>query len=118
MNKTLLRDFSLAYYYRSLENSGFKTIDVALYTDQNYQKLKSYGYAFSHPEQYVMSQAKSAYNVIIEDPEKKRLYEFFEDAVNSGTAQFDISFMFRLRKKGIIRRTIQYIISLPGSPLK
>ena len=93
MNKTLLRDFSLAYYYRSLENSGFKTIDVALYTDQNYQKLKSYGYAFSHPEQYVMSQAKSAYNVIIEDPEKKRLYEFFEDAVNSGTAQFDISFI-------------------------
>ena len=93
MNKTLLRDFSLAYYWRSLENPGFKTIDVPLYTDQNYQKLKSYGYAFSHPEDYVNSQAKSIYNAIISDPEKKRLYECFENAVNSGTAQFDISFI-------------------------
>ncbi len=93
MNKSLLRDFSLAYYWRSLENPGFKTIDVALYTDQNYQKLKSYGYAFSHPEKYVNSQAKSTYYSIIENPEKKRLYECFENAVNSGSAQFDISFI-------------------------
>ena len=93
MNKSLLRDFSLAYYWRSLETPGFKTIDVPLYTDQNYQKLKSYGYAFSHPEKYVNSQAKSMYYSIIGDPEKKRLYECFENAVNSGSAQFDISFI-------------------------
>lgn len=93
MNKTLLHDFSLAYYYRSLENPGFKTIDVAIYTDQNYQKLKSYGYAFSHPEKHVNSVAKSAYKAIIADPEKKKLYEYFENAVNSSAAQFDISFI-------------------------
>ena len=93
MNKTLLHDFSLAYYYRSQDNPGFKAIDVALYSDQNYQKLKSYGYAFSHPEEYVNSQAKATYNAIVSDPEKKRLYDCFENAVNSGIAQFDISFI-------------------------
>ena len=93
MNNTLLHDFSLAYYYRSQDNPGFKIIEVTLYSDQNYQKLKSYGYAFSHPEEYVNSKTKAAYNAIASDPEKKRLYEFFESAVNNGTAQFDISFI-------------------------
>ncbi|MBQ6904717.1 MAG: hypothetical protein IJQ27_01415, partial [Spirochaetia bacterium] len=49
MNNSLLRDFSLAYYWRSQHNSDLKSIDVAIYSDQNFQKLKSYGYAFSHP---------------------------------------------------------------------
>ena len=93
MNNSLLRDFSLAYYWRSINNSGFKDIDVAIYSDQNFQKLKSYGYAFSHPEKYVNSKAKSAYDAISADPEEKRLYTYFENAVNSGTAHFDISFI-------------------------
>lgn len=93
MNNSLLRDFSLAYYWRSLQNSNFKTIDVALFSDQNFQKLKSYGYAFSHPEDYTSSQAQAAYNSIARDPEKLRLYTYFENSINSGSAQFDISFI-------------------------
>ena len=93
MNNSLLRDFSLAYYWRSQHNSDLKSIDVAIYSDQNFQKLKSYGYAFSHPEEYVNSQAESAYEAINADPEKKRLYDYFEKAVGSGTAQFDTSFI-------------------------
>jgi len=93
MNNSLLREFSLAYYWRSLHNSGFKTIDVAIYSDQNFQKLKSYGYAFSHPEEYTTAQAQAAYNEIAGSPEKLRLYTYFEDSINNGTAQFDISFI-------------------------
>ena len=93
MNNSLLRDFSLAYYWRSLHNSGFKTIDVAIYSDQNFQKLKSYGYAFSHPEDYTSAQAQAAYNEIARDPEKLRLYTYFENSINNGSAQFDISFI-------------------------
>ncbi|MBR5927451.1 MAG: hypothetical protein IKZ79_03270, partial [Spirochaetia bacterium] len=93
MNNSLLREFSLAYYWRSLHNSGFKTIDVAIYSDQNFQKLKSYGYAFSHPEDYTSSQAQAAYNEIARDPEKLRLYTYFENSINNGSAQFDISFI-------------------------
>ena len=93
MNNSLLRDFSLAYYWRSLHNSGFKNIDVAIYSDQNFQKLKSYGYAFSHPEDYTSAQAQAAYNEIARDPEKLRLYTYFENSINNGSAQFDISFI-------------------------
>ena len=93
MNNSLLREFSLAYYWRSLHNSGFKTIDVAIYSDQNFQKLKSYGYAFSHPEDYTAAQAQAAYNEIARSPEKLRLYTYFENSINSGSAQFDISFI-------------------------
>ena len=87
MNNSLLREFSLAYYWRSLHNSGFKTIDVAIFSDQNFQKLKSYGYAFSHPEDYTTAQAQAAYNGIASSPEKLRLYTYFEESVNKGTAQ-------------------------------
>ena len=93
MNNSILREFSLAYYWRSLQNSGFKTIDVAIYSDQNFQKLKSYGYAFSHPEDYTKAQAQAAYNSIVQDAEKLRLYNYFEKSVNNGSAQFDISFI-------------------------
>ncbi len=93
MNNSLLREFSLAYYWRSLHNSGFKTIDVAIFSDQNFQKLKSYGYAFSHPEDYTTAQAQAAYNGIASSPEKLRLYTYFEESVNKGTAQFDITFI-------------------------
>ena len=93
MNNSLLREFSLAYYWRSLHNSGFKTIDVAIYSDQNFQKLKSYGYAFSHPEDYSTSQAQAAYNEIARSPEKLRLYTYFEESINNGSAQFNISFI-------------------------
>ena len=93
MNNSLLREFSLAYYWRSLHNSGFKSINVAIYSDQNFQKLKSYGYAFSHPEDYTSAQAQAAYNEIAGDPEKSRLYAYFENSINNGSAQFDISFI-------------------------
>ena len=93
MNNSLLREFSLAYYWRSLHNSGFKSIDVSIYSDQNFQKLKSYGYAFSHPEDYTSAQAQAAYNEIAGDPEKLRLYTYFEDSINNGSAQFDIAFI-------------------------
>ena len=93
MNNSLLREFSLAYYWRSLQNSGFKTIDVAIYSDQNFQKLKSYGYAFSHPEDYTKAQAQAAYNSIAQDAEKLRLYNYFEKSINNSSAQFDISFI-------------------------
>ncbi len=93
MNNSLLREFSLAYYWRSMNNSGFKTVDVAIYSDQNFQKLKSYGYAFSHPEDYTASQAQAAYNSIARDPDKLRLYTYFENSINNGSAKFDISFI-------------------------
>ena len=93
INNSLLREFSLAYYWRSLHNSGFKSIDVAIYSDQNFQKLKSYGYAFSHPEDYTSAQAQAAYNEIARNPEKLRLYTYFEESINNGNAQFDISFI-------------------------
>ena len=93
MNNSLLREFALAYYWRSLHNSGFKTIDVAIYGDQNFQKLKSYGYAFSHPEDYTSAQAQAAYNDIAGDAEKLRLYTYFENSIKNGNARFDISFI-------------------------
>ena len=43
--------------------------------------------------QAALDQAQAAYNEIAGDPEKLRLYTYFEDSINNGSAQFDIAFI-------------------------
>ncbi len=89
VDEALLHDFGIAYYWRS----GCE-IDVPIYRDQNFIKLRSYGYAFSYPVEYTDNTAtRAVYETLASDERTHLLYSFFEEMMKNGRVLFDTSFI-------------------------
>lgn len=85
----MLHDFGIAYYWRT----GC-SIDVPIYRDQNFHKLRSYGYAFSYPVEYTDNTASRAvYDRLVSDSRTHILYSFFEEMMKNDRILFDTSFI-------------------------
>lgn len=85
----MLHDFGIAYYRRT----GC-SIDVPIYRDQNFLKLRSYGYAFSYPVEYTDNTASQAvYDRLVSDRRTHILYSFFEEMMKNDRILFDTSFI-------------------------
>ncbi len=85
---SLIKRFGIAYY------SEFKSkVNVAIYSDQNYQMLEKGKYAGGDPEKYADNYAKSVLLNIESDSELNRLYSFFKVMQVSGKTTFDSAFM-------------------------